>query len=180
MNTELFHTEGFIKMHRKVLESPIWQNINDWRLASTILLYANWKENRVLTRNAGVIVVPRGGMLTCLDSLAQKSGLSRMATRTSLAHLEKLDFLTRTITHHFTVIKVNNYSKYQDRDFQSSTRSNTELTQSQHRYKKGEERKENNNKAFDDNGWTALREKVKATKQRLEQRRQEEQRGLDR
>lgn len=122
---------SYIKIHRKVLHSAIWPNINDWRLAETILLLANWTPGNFQSRNGELLKVGRGELVTSIKTLKMKSGLSEQEIRTSLVHLEKADFLTSTSTSHFRVIKIKKYREYQDRDETTNKHSNKDLTRTQ-------------------------------------------------
>lgn len=105
---------GYVKIYRKVFENPLWQNANDWRLAMTLILKANWEPATFQSRSGDIVKVGRGELVTSLISLRRDSGLSTDEIRTSLCHLEKAQFLTNQSTNHFRKIKIINYSKYQD------------------------------------------------------------------
>ena len=108
--------KGFIRIHRKSISSAIWKNINDWRLAETILLLANWKPGDFQSRGGDCFKVHRGELVTSLKTLCSISRLSSRTVRTSLEHLRKSEFLTSRTTNHFSVIKVINYARYQDHE----------------------------------------------------------------
>lgn len=107
---------SYIKIHRKVLRSAIWSNINDWRLAETVLLLANWTPGEFHSRAGDVVKVGRGELVTSIPTLVRESGLSTKNVRTSLLHLEKCDFLACKATNHFRVIKIKKYNDYQGDD----------------------------------------------------------------
>ena len=126
---------GWVKLHREVMKKALWQNINDWRLAETILMQANYEKGEFLSRKGAKIIVEIGQMITGLNQLSLLSGLSLQNVRTSLEHLKKLEFLTLTSTHHGTIISVCNYSTYQGYEDTNNTnqhanqhRGNTEVT----------------------------------------------------
>lgn len=104
---------SYIKIHRKVMASAIWRNVNDWRLAETLLLMANWTPGDFQSRNGDLIRVSRGELVTSLESLAMASNLSVKEVRTALVHLEKAEFLASTWASHFRVIKIKKYEVYQ-------------------------------------------------------------------
>lgn len=122
---------GHIKIHRKVIESAIWKNMRDWRLAETVLLMANWKPGVFQSRSGDVVKVGRGELITSLKSLKKKSGLTVQNIRTSLNHLEKAEFLTSTSTSHFRHIKVMKYGQYQDNQKPADKATNKDLTRTQ-------------------------------------------------
>lgn len=100
---------GFVKIHRSILEWEWWDDINTFRLFMTILLLANWKEKRWHGK-----VIPRGSLWTSIDSLARKSGLTQRQTRTALEKLISTNEVTSEATNEGRLITVVNYGLYQD------------------------------------------------------------------
>ena len=135
---------GYIKVHRRIARSSIWKNHNDFRMAMTILLMANWERGKFASRNGDVVEVNRGELVTSLATLTMESGLSVRETRTALLHLEKARFLTSKTTSHYRVIKVWNYSQYQDVVSESDNQSDKHPTSTRQRYKKVKKVKKNN------------------------------------
>lgn len=119
---------GFITLHRQVLSSAIWQNINDWRLAETLLLLANFKPSEFLSQNGEIVKVGRGELVRKVESLEKASGLSRQNIRTSLKHLKNAQFLTMKVTKTFHQIKITNYDKFQSQENLANHQSNHRLT----------------------------------------------------
>jgi len=131
------NNDGWILIHRMVQEKAIWQSINDWRLAETILMNVNWKDGEFQTSNGGKIIVKRGQMVTGIRDLSGLSGLSIQSVRTSLEHLKRLEFLTREPTHPGSVVTVCNYDTYQGIKNVGNTPINNDLTTAQQHNKKG-------------------------------------------
>ena len=100
---------GFVKIHRSILDWEWWDDINTFRLFMTILLLANWKEKRWHGK-----VIPRGSLWTSIDSLARKSGLTQRQTRTALEKLISTNEVTSEATNEGRLITVVNYGLYQD------------------------------------------------------------------
>jgi len=122
---------GHVKIHRKVLNSAIWQNVNDWRVAETLLLMANWKGAEFQPRCGNLLTINRGEVVTSLKTLEKKSRLTIQNIRTSLSRLEKCNFLTSKSTNHYRIIKILKYSQYQDRQDSANSQSNNVLTGTQ-------------------------------------------------
>lgn len=139
-------SEGFVKWHRKVFESAIWQNPNDFRLAFALVGLVNWKESMFQGRNGEVIRVPRGSCITSAKTMKKLTRLSRQEIRTSLKHLEKADFLTTKPTNHFTMIHIRTYSKYNDDPNQQVNQHSTSTQPAPNQHlttiEEGKERKE--------------------------------------
>lgn len=99
---------GFIKVHRSILEWEWWDDINTFRLFMTILLLANWKEKKWHGK-----VIPRGALWTSLPSLSDASGLSVQQTRTALMKLKSTGEITDEPTGGGRLVTVVNYELYQ-------------------------------------------------------------------
>ena len=115
--------DGFILIHRKLLEWEWYSSVNDTRLFIHCLLKANWKDGRFKG-----IVIPRGSFVTSINSLVEETGLSRQQVRTSLEHLKSTHEITHETNHQFTIITINKYNDYQ----LDNTQSNTQTTLKQH------------------------------------------------
>ena len=113
------------------MDKAIYQNIYNWRLAEALLLMANWKNSEIITRNGEKLIIKRGQLITGREELARKTGLGSQSIRTSLKHLEKLEFLTINSTKHYTVITICNYDSYQDINNLPNQHSNHDLTRTQ-------------------------------------------------
>lgn len=114
---------GFIKVHRSILEWEWWDDINTFRLFMTILLLANWKEKKWHGK-----VIPRGALWTSLPSLADASGLSVRQTRTALAKLKSTGEVTDEATGEGRLVTVVNYELYQAVDIIPTDEATDDLT----------------------------------------------------
>lgn len=101
-------SNGWIKLHRKMLEWEWFDDHNTFRLFTFLLLSANhkvksWKGN----------LIEEGEIVTSNSKLSQKVGLSTMQVRTSLNKLKSTHEITIKSTSKFTLIKINNWKEYQ-------------------------------------------------------------------
>lgn len=141
---------GFIKIHRSLLDWEWWDDINTFRLFMTILLLANWKDKRWHGK-----VIPRGSVWTSVPSLAKKSGLSLQQTKTALNKLKSTGEITDKPTREGRLLTVANYDLYQSYDGEPTYKptcgatdeqptSNQRLTTTEEykEYKKGKKEKE--------------------------------------
>ena len=117
---------GYIKIHRSMLDWEWWDDINTFRLFMTILLMANWKGKKWHGKT-----IKRGQVWTSLPTLANKSGLTLQQTRTALEHLKSTGEVTDKSTRGGRLITVANYGKYQSTDFQSTDKLTDKLTDNQ-------------------------------------------------
>ena len=115
--------DGFILIHRKLLEWEWYSNVNDTRLFIHCLLKANWKDGRFMG-----IEIPRGSFVTSLNSLVKETGLTRQQIRTSIEHLKSTHEITHEPHNKYSIITINKYNDYQ----LDNTQSNTQTTLKQH------------------------------------------------
>lgn len=128
----------WIKLHRKMLDSPIFQHDGLFRLWSYCLLRAAWKDGRCLVRGTlREAPVPRGSFVTGRHSLfaalyprCDEDGRPILREWTPhpqtvwrwLEALETMGCVTMNVMHHrCTIVTVCNYSLYQDNDDASCT-----------------------------------------------------------
>ena len=137
---------GYIRLHRKIMEWEWYSNINDRLVFIQCLLDANWKDGYFNGE-----VISRGSFPTSIEKLSGETGLTFSQIRTSLKHLKLTNNITIKSFRHFSIITINNYEKYQDDDKQdgnliaSSSQANDKLIATIEKSKK-EKKKESNNK----------------------------------
>lgn len=105
--------EGFIYLHRKMLDWEWYDDINTCRVFLHCLFRANWKP----CKWHGVDIEP-GQFITSLQTLAIETGLSVRQIRTALEHLISTGELTSKSQSKFRIITVNNWDRYQAIDKQ--------------------------------------------------------------
>lgn len=114
--------EGFIKIHRDILDWEWYKDSATLKLFVHCLLLANWQDGRFRGTD-----VPRGSFVTSIQHLADGAGLSPMQTRTALKRLEDTGEIVKKSTNKFTVITVRKYRDFQD----FSVTSNKQTTNKQ-------------------------------------------------
>lgn len=100
--------KGYIFLQRQILDWEWWSDIKTARLWITILMLANFEDKKWHG-----IEIKRGQLLTSLESLSQKSGLSVRSVRTALNHLISTGEVTCKPTSKYTIITVEKYNDYQ-------------------------------------------------------------------
>lgn len=100
---------GFIVIDRKMLEWKFAQHPSAVTLWIHILLKANWRDMHFLGE-----LIPRGSLATSLPNLALETGLSESTVRRWLKRFEENSQIEQKVTNRYRVIKVLNYSAYQD------------------------------------------------------------------
>jgi hypothetical protein len=108
-------SEGWVKLHRKLLDSPVWQlQPSQLKVFICCLLRANHQDAKWFN-GAEEVVVSRGSFITSHAKLMELTGLRRQAVRGSLRTLEKTTTIaTKTATKQYTVISIVNFDAYQD------------------------------------------------------------------
>ena len=122
--------DGWIKLHRSILDWEWHDDPNTFCLWIHLLLMANHDEQKWHG-----MAIPRGSLLTSREKLADISKLSTQNVRTSLKKLTKSQNLTIKSTKQYTLITICNYNTYQDNqtDYQPTNQPtiNQRLTNNQ-------------------------------------------------
>lgn len=116
--------DGWIKLHRCLINKPIWAASKPEQKAVliTILCLANHEAKEWIWQGQK-FVVREGQFITSLDSLAKKSGVSKKSVRTALVNFEKLEFLANESAKTGRLITVINWGLYQSKDEESAKES---------------------------------------------------------
>lgn len=136
--------EGWIKLYRKFSEWE-WFNVSEMvHLFIYLLLNANHEEG-----NWRGINIKRGQILTGLNNLNEKTGISIRTLRTCLDRLEKTKEIDRQTTNKYSIITICNYESYQgeklnsDKHNDKQTTSNRQATDKQPTTNNNKENKKN-------------------------------------
>ena len=113
---------GFIVVHRSMLDWEWYKDSNTTRLFLHCLLKANHKENKWQG-----ILIKRGSFVTSYQTLALELGLTVQNIRTSIKRLNSTGELTHKSHSKYGIITINNYDRYQD----VNSQPNSQLTVSQ-------------------------------------------------
>lgn len=113
---------GYIKLHRKILDWQWFNDSNTFRLFIYLLLTANIEDK--MWQN---VKVNRGQLITSREHLAQATSLSVQQVRTSLNKLKSSQEITIKTTNKYTLITIVKYNDYQD----SIQNNNQQITNKQ-------------------------------------------------
>ena len=114
-------TQGFITLHRKMIEWEWFTDINTTHLFLYCLLRAN-HENKKWRG----IEIERGSFITSLEHTSKDTGLTVRQVRTALDKLKSTGELTSQSTSQYSIISIKNYNLYQDYDKQIDKRMTSE------------------------------------------------------
>ncbi len=108
--------KGWIKIHRELLDKPIWQlsTPEQKSILITLLLMANHREKKWEWNGTQFACQP-GQFVTSLEKIAEKSGagISVKNVRTAIARFEKLGFLANESAKTGRLITIVNWGNYQ-------------------------------------------------------------------
>lgn len=107
--------DGWIKVHRSVLENPLWTDkpFSRGQAWIDILLRANYEDKEIML-GGNIAKVKRGSFITSELKLMDRWGWSKKKVRAFLSLLETENMIVRYATQKGTTIKVVNYKVYQD------------------------------------------------------------------
>lgn len=112
--------EGWIKLHRKMIEWE-WYNDNNTKILFLhLLLTANHKEKKWQGQ-----IIQRGQKITSIQHLADETNLTPQQIRTSLNKLKLTHEITIKTTNKYSLITIEKYSDYQDKDEENNKQDNT-------------------------------------------------------
>jgi hypothetical protein len=121
---------GWIKLHRTLLEWEWFTDHNVLVVFIYLLLSANHKD----TRWRGVDV-ERGQLVASLDSISTATELSVSQVRTALNKLKKSKNVTSETTNKFTLITIANYELFQGGDRGNDNQGDTQIANKSHTYR---------------------------------------------
>lgn len=124
--------DGAVLVARAITNSSLWtMRAADRILAITCICMANWKPKKWFDGETSTMI-ERGQFITSYEHLAEAARLSVRNVRTSLKNLEKVGFLTRKVTHRWTLVTLCKYDHYQKMSNYYDTETDTPLTQHRH------------------------------------------------
>ncbi len=125
---------GWIVLHRKLLDKPIWfeSTAEQKVILITLLLMANHAEKEWEWQGQKYIAKP-GQFVTSLSKIAEVcgEGISFQNVRTALKRFEKYGFLTNESTNKNRLITINNWAFYQNNPNDTNRQPNKQLTSNQ-------------------------------------------------
>lgn len=122
--------EGWVKLHRKLIENPIFLKPDLLQLFIYCLLKANHEPNKIIF-NGKEIIIERGQFITGREVLAKDLNQNGRSTYDRLKVLENLQILNIKSNNRFTLVTIVNYTFYQIEEQKSNNKSNNKPTTSQ-------------------------------------------------
>jgi hypothetical protein len=119
--------QGYIKLHRKILENPIIGNPKYIALWIILLMLAQHKESEFLHGNQ-LVKLERGQLLTGRKQLAELSGIAEGTIETILNYLESQQQIKQQKTTKYRVLTILNWDKYQVDEQQFQQQNDNKIT----------------------------------------------------
>lgn len=116
--------KSFIKLHRRMLKWEWYDDINTKVLFIHLLLIANWEDKKWKG-----IVIKRGQVVVGRKKLSEETGLTEQQIRTSLNKLISTNEITSKTTNKYTLLTIEKYDTYQQKEEKNITQNNQQLNQ---------------------------------------------------
>ena len=122
--------EGFILYHRSSIKHPLRSKPAVWSYWIHCLESAAWVDHKVWWNNQEYLL-ERGSFISSSTRDQIQLGLSRQELRTAQKHLERCEMITIEPTNSGTLIRVCNYSVYQNPNGKANQQTNHQSTSDQ-------------------------------------------------
>lgn len=151
--------QGWVKLHRKLLDNPIMKEPELLQLFMYCLLRANHEPATAFIGKGEEQIVQRGQFITGRFEISKDLNQNPNTTYKRLLKLEKLNFLNIKSNNKNSLVTIVNYDLYQSDNEQSNTKSNNKVTTKEQQSNTNKNNKNDNN----DNKKTLYGAKVKLT-----------------
>jgi len=106
--------QGFISIHRKIIDNPIYQNSGLLHLFIHCILKANHKDNDFIF-NGKMVKIRRGSFITGRKELSKDVNMKESTVYKRLHILQGLGYVKLTSFNKYSIIEVMKYYEYQDK-----------------------------------------------------------------
>lgn len=113
--------QGYIKLHRQLLEWEWYSNIN----VKTLFIHCLLKANHIDKKWLGVLI-KKGSFITSYENLSIETGLSIHQIRTALDKLKMTGEVASKSTSQYSIITINNWDRFQIDDKQNDRQTANE------------------------------------------------------
>lgn len=121
------NNQGWIKLHRKLIDTSFYKNANAVRLLIHLLIICNHNPNKFYW-NGSEIEIKSGQVITGRKELSRELGISEQSIRSALTTLKSTNTITIKSTNRFSLIEICKWSDYQS---PSTSRSTSKITNNQ-------------------------------------------------
>ncbi len=117
-------SSGWVKLHRKILDNPIFKNDKLFRVFMYLLLKASHTERDQLIGDS-IVRLKVGQWATGRKAISRDTGLTEQNVRTAICKLEKLGILTIKVTVKYSVFSIANWNNHQQDNQQVTNKQPT-------------------------------------------------------
>ena len=114
---------GFIKIHRKLLEWEWFSDSHTLHVFMFLLLKSNWKD----TSWNGIALLP-GQLVTSVKSICEATSLTPRSVRTCINRLKSTSTITTKTTNKYTLITIDKWASYQIEDDETTNKTTSIAT----------------------------------------------------
>lgn len=126
-NTQETAGQGnWIKLSREILDWEWYSEPNTFRVFVDLLLNAQYKDSRYRGNE-----IKRGQLITSVDAICKRTGLSIQNVRTALANLEETGEINKQTNKRVTLITICKYDTYQGESEEGNKQTNKRVTNNQ-------------------------------------------------
>ena len=118
---------GFIKLHRKIIESSVWEKPDILKVWLWCLIKAT-HTNQEFPFNGKDIKLTKGEFITGREKACKELKISPQTYRTAITYLKSTSRITTKSTNQFTLISILKWNDYQEK---STSKTTNELTNQQ-------------------------------------------------
>lgn len=118
------NSESWFKTYRKILDWEWFKDSKTVHVFITLIALANTRDYSFKG-----YAVKSGQLVSSYDSLAKTTGMSVRSVRTAIEHLKQTGEVTVSPYNKFSIITVNNYSKYQSSLYDAKAREKSKKPQ---------------------------------------------------
>jgi hypothetical protein len=112
--------EGYIKLWRKSLDSPVWDNPKVWRFWTWCLMKASHKDIDIVVGYQNITLKPGQFIFGRLQA-SKETKLSEQSVRTCLFILKNMENISIKSTNKYSIISIVKWGDYQDTSTSNST-----------------------------------------------------------
>ena len=124
---------GWVKLHKKFLDSPIYQYSVHQKMPHLVslwvhlLLNVNWTDKKWYDGKEEVNI-PAGSLITSAQRLSEETGLTTQKVRTALEHYVNMGMITSKTTNRWTHLFIAKWTKYQSNNKDDGKQDNKQIT----------------------------------------------------
>lgn len=121
---------GFVKIHRKILDNPISTKPYYFSVWVYLILSANHEDKDIIWNNQKT-TIKRGQLITSVRGIAKRFKISSGSVHKIFKYLNCEQMIEHQANHRFSLVTIKNYDGYQKDERKSRHNVNTKYTQSE-------------------------------------------------